>query len=54
MTAGVYGEGEVPHSIQARFGEPEEIAAAACFLLSDESSFFTAAMLVADGGATVL
>jgi NAD(P)-dependent dehydrogenase (short-subunit alcohol dehydrogenase family) len=54
MTAGVYGEGEVPHSIQARFGEPEEIAAAACFLLSDESSFFTAAMLVADGGATAL
>jgi len=54
MTAGVYGEGEAPHSIQARFGEPEEIAAAACFLLSDESSFFTAAMLVADGGATAL
>jgi NAD(P)-dependent dehydrogenase (short-subunit alcohol dehydrogenase family) len=54
MTADVYGEGEVPHSIQARFGEPEEIAAAACFLLSDESSFFTAAMLVADGGATAL
>ena len=54
MTAGVYGEGEAPHSIQARFGEPGEIAAAACFLLSDESSFFTAAMLVADGGATAL
>jgi NAD(P)-dependent dehydrogenase (short-subunit alcohol dehydrogenase family) len=54
MTADVYGEGEVPHSIQARFGEPEEIAAAACFLLSDESSFFTAAMMVADGGATAL
>jgi NAD(P)-dependent dehydrogenase (short-subunit alcohol dehydrogenase family) len=54
MTAGVYGEDETPHSIQARLGEPEEIAAAACFLLSDESSFFTAAMLVADGGATAL
>jgi NAD(P)-dependent dehydrogenase (short-subunit alcohol dehydrogenase family) len=54
MTAGVYGADEAPHSIQARFGEPEEIAAAACFLLSDESSFFTAAMLVADGGATAL
>ena len=54
MTAGVYGEDEAPHSIQARLGEPEEIAAAACFLLSDESSFFTAAMLVADGGATAL
>jgi NAD(P)-dependent dehydrogenase (short-subunit alcohol dehydrogenase family) len=54
MTAGVYGEDEAPNSIQARLGEPEEIAAAACFLLSDESSFFTAAMLVADGGATAL
>ena len=54
MTADVYGEGEVPHCIQARFGEPEEIAAAACFLLSDESSFVTAAMMVADGGATAL
>jgi NAD(P)-dependent dehydrogenase (short-subunit alcohol dehydrogenase family) len=54
MTAGVYGEDEAPNSIQARLGEPEEIAAAACFLLSAESSFFTAAMLVADGGATAL
>jgi 3-oxoacyl-[acyl-carrier protein] reductase len=54
MTADVYGEGEVPRAIQARLGEPEEIAAAACFLLSDEASFFTAAMLVADGGATAL
>jgi NAD(P)-dependent dehydrogenase (short-subunit alcohol dehydrogenase family) len=54
MTAGVYGEGEVPHSIQARLGTPEEIAAAACFLLSEDASFVTAAMLVADGGATAL
>jgi NAD(P)-dependent dehydrogenase (short-subunit alcohol dehydrogenase family) len=54
LLADVYGEDEVPHSIQGRFGEPEEIAAAACFLLSDEASFFTAAMLVADGGATAL
>jgi 3-oxoacyl-[acyl-carrier protein] reductase len=54
MTDPVYAEGTVPHSIQARLGEPEEIASAVCFLLSDESSFFTAAMLVADGGATAL
>jgi NAD(P)-dependent dehydrogenase (short-subunit alcohol dehydrogenase family) len=54
MTADVYGPGESPHSIQARFGEPEEIAAAACFLFADESSFFTASMFVADGGATAL
>jgi NAD(P)-dependent dehydrogenase (short-subunit alcohol dehydrogenase family) len=54
MTEGVYGEGESPHSIQARLGEPEEIASAACFLFSEEASFFTATMLVADGGATAL
>jgi len=35
-----------------RFGQPEEIAAAACFLLSDEASFITGAELLADGGWT--
>ena len=60
MTAPVYGVGEatghaaLPSSIQGRLGEPEEIAAAICFLLSDDASYFTAAMLVADGGATAL
>src|SRR5262249_2323537 len=54
MTRPVYAEGEVPHSIQARLGQPEEVASAICFLLSGESSFFPASMLVADGGATAL
>jgi len=33
-----------------RVGQPEEIAAAAVFLASDEASFVTASNLVADGG----
>jgi 3-oxoacyl-[acyl-carrier protein] reductase len=36
----------------ARFGEPEEIGAAAAFLASDRASFITGACLVADGGQT--
>jgi NAD(P)-dependent dehydrogenase (short-subunit alcohol dehydrogenase family) len=35
-----------------RFGRPEEIAKAALFLASDESSFVTATHLVIDGGWT--
>ena len=35
-----------------RFGKPEEIAAAAVFLASDEASFVTGAALVVDGGMT--
>jgi NAD(P)-dependent dehydrogenase (short-subunit alcohol dehydrogenase family) len=38
------------HVPMGRFGEPEEIAAAALFLASDESSFITASSFMADGG----
>jgi len=54
MTRPVYHEGALPQSIQSRLAEPEEIAATACFLLSDEASFFTGALLVADGGSTAV
>jgi 3-oxoacyl-[acyl-carrier protein] reductase len=44
----------LPLSIQSRLGEPEEIAAAVCFLLADEAGFFTGTVFVADGGATAV
>ena len=37
---------------QGRMGEPEEVARAALFLLSDEASFVTGAQLMVDGGFT--
>ncbi len=35
-----------------RLGKPEDVAAAAAFLASDEASFITGAVLVVDGGLT--
>lgn len=41
-------------NLQNRLGEPEEIAAPICFLLSDEASFITGTLVVADGGETAV
>ncbi len=41
-------------NLQKRVGEPEEIAAPICFLLSGEASFITGTLLVADGGETAI
>ena len=40
-------------ALMNRMGKPEEIAAGALFLASDESSFMTGAHIVIDGGATI-
>jgi NAD(P)-dependent dehydrogenase (short-subunit alcohol dehydrogenase family) len=39
-----------PAHLLGRIGKPEEIAAAAAFLLSADSSFMTGADLLVDGG----
>jgi len=44
----MFGQG----NLQRRVAEPEEIAAPVCFLLSDDASFITGSLLVADGGET--
>jgi NAD(P)-dependent dehydrogenase (short-subunit alcohol dehydrogenase family) len=45
-------EKRLVHIPVGRFGEPEEIAAAAAFLASDDASFITASTFLVDGGLT--
>jgi len=45
-------ERRLVHVPMGRFAEPDEIAAAAAFLASDDASFVTAATFLVDGGIT--
>ena len=48
------GESRYLHGVpQGRFAQPDEIAAAIAFLLSDDAAFITGQTLRADGGASV-
>ncbi|MFF8375938.1 glucose 1-dehydrogenase [Streptomyces sp. NPDC015661] len=46
------GEGKYPNTPMGRVGEPQEIARAVAFLLSDAASYITGAELAVDGGWT--
>lgn len=65
MTEELYrerGEGSVERgaevssagSVLKRVADPDEIAAPVCFLLSEEASYLTGSLVVADGGMTAL
>jgi NAD(P)-dependent dehydrogenase (short-subunit alcohol dehydrogenase family) len=43
---------EMDSTLLGRLGRPEEIASLIHFLVSDEASFMTGSIVVADGGVT--
>jgi NAD(P)-dependent dehydrogenase (short-subunit alcohol dehydrogenase family) len=43
---------EMSSTLFGRLGRPEEIASVIRFLVSDEASFMTGSIVVADGGVT--
>lgn len=49
-----YGEAFLDRQIIKRLGQPEDIARAALFLVSEEASFITGQNLVVDGGYTAV
>lgn len=47
-----FWERRTPHLPMKRYGSAEEIASAACFLISNESSYMTGQAMIVDGGIT--
>lgn len=52
MPDGVVEQARARQMIKSRFGEPDDVAALAALLLSDDGSFITAQTISVDGGVT--